>query len=376
MVHVSEVLCGGLKKSESEFQQGLTAACGPNALSAALRWSDQSATTPGTYAVYQTGRSLPNPIDANGASTLSELEATAAKMGYPTTLPFTGESASAFVRRVAGIEPIVLEIAAGHNLVDTLTGAGEDAGPDLAYHYICVWGRNTGGASGRTSRVLPPGYWCSDGDNNTQNPVVNGARVHRTLNSDLVYYSDATLAAALPYGAFSVQPHVRVAQEVYMAIPSGWKDDGVTLTAPNGVAVVHGFRDFVLAFAGGWFSGNTPHAGEYVTATGSRQDFRFTSLAWTSGKPVALVALGDELATAQATITTLQQQMGAQAINIQNILSERDALAAKLAAAQAQLTAAQEQIASLQAQNGPAQALAAAVLAVVNASSSSTQKAA
>ena len=31
-----------------------------------------------------------------------------------------------------------------------------------------------------------------------------------------------------------------------MGIPLGWKDDGSTLTAPNGVTVVHGFRDHIL----------------------------------------------------------------------------------------------------------------------------------
>src|SRR4029078_354549 len=33
------------------------------------------------------------------------------------------------------------------------------------------------------------------------------------------------------------------------AIPTGWKDDGKTLVAPNGVPVVMGFREYVLAHA-------------------------------------------------------------------------------------------------------------------------------
>ncbi len=331
---------------------------------------------PGTYAVYQTGRSLPNPVDANGASTLGELEATAAKMGYAITYPNSGESASAFVRRMAGIEPIVLEIAAGHNLVDTLTGAGEDAGPDLAYHYICVWGRNSGGASGRTSRVLPAGYWCSDGDNWTQNSV-NGVREHRTLNSDLVYYAETTLAAALPYGALSVQPHVRVAQEVFMVVPLGWHDDATTgvLTAPNGALVQHGFRTYVLNYPGGWDATNVPidmaevhvdQVEEFNTShgPGNIQRFHRAQLSYTPTSGVFQSFVGDEA----KYLRTQYVALGAQV----------NTLTAANSTLESQIAALQAQIASLQAQNGPAQALAAAVLAVVqaNAQSSSTQKAA
>lgn len=35
--------------------------------------------------------------------------------------------------------------------------------------------------------------------------------------------------------------------KVVSGITSGWKDDGKTLVAPNGVPVVKGFREYVLA---------------------------------------------------------------------------------------------------------------------------------
>lgn len=369
---MSEYLCGGIKRSESEFQSGLTAACGPNALAAALRWSDQSATTPGTYAVYLKGRTVtPTPVDANGASTASELEATARLMGYQCTLPNAQEGVSAFLRRMAGIQPMVLEIAAGHNLRDELTGAGEDAGPDLAYHYICVWGRNTGGVSARTSKTLPPGYWCSDGDNNTQNPVVNGARVHRALNNDLVFYSDATISAALPYAAFAVVPHVQVAMEVFTMVPTGWADNTVTgtLTAPNGVAVVRGFRTYVLNHP--WDAANYPlrveaavdsvEPGNPAVGAGSRQDFRLSSLGYTATRGVYPIWVGQDVLALEAQLAASQSQV------------------ATLTAAKAQLVSQvadlQAQIAQLQAQGGAALALAQAVIAVVNAQAN-TQKAA
>ena len=67
-------------------------------------------------------------------------------------------------------------------------------------------------------------------------------------------------------------------------IPTGWKDDGKTLIAPNGIPVVHGFRDYVLGQK--WVVDNYPLAPEQVVSSGSiepgnaaigpgsRQDFR------------------------------------------------------------------------------------------------------
>lgn len=45
-------------------------------------------------------------------------------------------------------------------------------------------------------------------------------------------------------------------------IPSGWKDDGHTLTAPNGVKVMLGFRTFMLNYPGGWDPADWPLAEE------------------------------------------------------------------------------------------------------------------
>ena len=43
-------------------------------------------------------------------------------------------------------------------------------------------------------------------------------------------------------------------------VPSGWTDDGTTLKAPNGVAVVHGMRAFVLGNT--WDATDVPLAAE------------------------------------------------------------------------------------------------------------------
>jgi hypothetical protein len=80
-------------------------------------------------------------------------------------------------------------------------------------------------------------------------------------------------------------------------VPTGWKDDGTTLTAPNGVHVVKGFRDFILD--NGWEADDWPLGPEYGAApleqsnptlgtgsvvSGSRLDCRWKSLCWRSDK--------------------------------------------------------------------------------------------
>ena len=43
-----------------------------------------------------------------------------------------------------------------------------------------------------------------------------------------------------------------------MGVPANWKDDGTTLTSPNGFSVTAGERDFILNYPGGWPSWNVP----------------------------------------------------------------------------------------------------------------------
>lgn len=75
-----------------------------------------------------------------------------------------------------------------------------------------------------------------------------------------------------------------------MGIPVGWKDDGKTLTAPNGHRVVLGFRDHVLNYAGGWDPNNQPQEEEWHAdplelsnpslGAGQKQSFNWTTLEW------------------------------------------------------------------------------------------------
>ncbi len=96
-------------------------------------------------------------------------------------------------------------------------------------------------------------------------------------------------------------------------IPTGWHDDGKTLTAPNAVAVVGSFRDWVLAHP--WNPADWPMAAErtvtQVTTTttaygaGKRQDFKFSALGYSVARnETFLVELGAELAHAQQQLAT------------------------------------------------------------------------
>lgn len=81
----------------------------------------------------------------------------------------------------------------------------------------------------------------------------------------------------------------------YMSnIPEGWSDDGSTLTAPNGVKIVLGFRQYILTHV--WNPENTPLRSEYAAnpvllhnpsiGGGTRQEFRDCLLWWTAEKGV------------------------------------------------------------------------------------------
>jgi hypothetical protein len=88
----------------------------------------------------------------------------------------------------------------------------------------------------------------------------------------------------------------------YVNIPANWKDDGTTLTAPNGMTVVRGFRAKVLE---GWDANNLPlekeravNPVEHANPTGGGgtvQTFAHCRLAWTPARGVYLVPIGAEL---------------------------------------------------------------------------------
>jgi len=104
-----------------------------------------------------------------------------------------------------------------------------------------------------------------------------------------------------------------------MGVPAGWHDDGTTLTAPNGVKVVHGFRDYVLAH--NWDPGNVPLAAEFGTSLlessnpslggGSQQLFNWTMLGYTAARGVFVEWGVRELAFCRQQVQLKAAQIGA-----------------------------------------------------------------
>jgi hypothetical protein len=88
-----------------------------------------------------------------------------------------------------------------------------------------------------------------------------------------------------------------------MAIPSGWTDNSTTLTAPNGIIVTLGFRDYIKNNA--WNPANVPQRtaearGPILLSnpsigSGTRQVFRDCVLIWTPKTNVFMAPLGQEL---------------------------------------------------------------------------------
>lgn len=104
-----------------------------------------------------------------------------------------------------------------------------------------------------------------------------------------------------------------------MPIPTGWSDDGHTLTAPNNIPVVLGFRAHILQ-ASIWDAGNMPQEAEYHTdqvllhnpsvGAGQRQVFRDCLLWYTDAKGVVQEPfMGLELDAAYKIISQLTQEI-------------------------------------------------------------------
>ncbi len=295
---------------ESEFVRGLTGACGPNAAAMAERWADQSRLE--TLEVFDRMRAA-GRCDPSGASTLAALADDARAAGYhvdvlPYHEPMPVSDWRGFFDRHAGHEAIVMETANGQVLRDYLSGLGENA-RNLHYHFIMVAGWHPGGHSTRANRDLPSGWWCADGDNFVAGDV-------------LEFYPDGVLAAARPCAAMAVYARVQFPPTGgnggdSMGIPTGWKDDGKTLTAPNGHVVVLGFRDYVLAH--NWPADDVPLESEHGVESlewqtpgaggGSRQVFARSALRWSTGAGVGEIALGPELLAVEARLAAVKQQL-------------------------------------------------------------------
>lgn len=131
-----------------------------------------------------------------------------------------------------------------------------------------------------------------------------------------------------------------------MGVPTGWKDDGTTLTAPNGMKVVLGFRAYVLAHA--WDAANVPLENEVhlpqledsnpALGAGTRQLFVGQNgpavLEYTPDRGVFVGYAGQELFKVKMELAALQHAppAGTPDPRIAEAVSDLTALLAKLQA--------------------------------------------
>jgi hypothetical protein len=141
-------------------------------------------------------------------------------------------------------------------------------------------------------------------------------------------------------------------QQPMTQVPANWKDDGHTLTAPNGVPVILGFRDKVLASSPPWSPDNWPMRAEYHAdpveqshpslGAGPAQEFRWDRLAGCASLGLYKTWLGQELYWYQQQHALLV----AQAADLQEKLADLQpaALVAENAELKGKIAAAQKDL--------------------------------
>ncbi len=122
-----------------------------------------------------------------------------------------------------------------------------------------------------------------------------------SYDGDKLVYISATVFVPdwLPRPTSAIAPHATAPS----GVPQGWHDASEVLTAPNGVAVVRGFRSHVLA--NHWHPDNWPLAPEFgsdslegsnqALGKGTQQVFRWSMLGWTPKNGVFEEWTGQEL---------------------------------------------------------------------------------
>jgi GH25 family lysozyme M1 (1,4-beta-N-acetylmuramidase) len=132
-----------------------------------------------------------------------------------------------------------------------------------------------------------------------------------------------------------------------MGVPTGWHDDGVTLTTPNGNKYVKGFRAHVLAHMPQWAAGDVPLENEHHVAVfeysnptwhpegGQQQISHEHMLAYTSAAGVQEEVLGGELFYWRSKADDLQAQTALLEAALMKETNQVIALEATVAALQA-----------------------------------------
>lgn len=235
----------------------------------------------------------------NGATTTGHLHDEALRRKFTVMSPYVGwedpipfDTLHGWLRQYSGINPIGLMVTNGQAL-RAIDGSHDEVG--LHGHFIAIVG------------IADEGYIAEDGDNSA-------------ISDHLVIYPWSVIEAAHPTGFIMLEPQTPENQT--LGVPQGWTDDGTTLVAPNKVQVVKGFRQYILTHA--WDKDDYPLQPEFASSSiepgnasigaGSRQDFRMSSLGWTTAKGVYKIWVGQDiiaLRPAQAQLATANAKLDA-----------------------------------------------------------------
>jgi hypothetical protein len=307
---MADRMCAPPRIRRSEFQivtdpnTGVTARqfglCGPTATASAL-----SSTLGREVTVQDTYRWMRQHgfTDANGAFHPWAAEGGASTLSGNLTCAARGFGASvvessgfhnpwpdwlAFLRRHAGMNPVVFEVSAGQALKDTISGLGENA-VNLQFHFPTVLGYHVGGVSDVAGgRDLAEGFWCADGCN-----FAGGNSRANDFNAadKLQFYPVSVMQAAALVGAFALKGRdmaltIDQASQFYSQNP-----DGTWRCTQTGKTIRGGMLDWYRAFVG----------------TGSLNGLSDLGLPLTDEIPVGAPKAGS---TAQPTIQVFERGAG------------------------------------------------------------------
>jgi hypothetical protein len=222
--------------------------CGPTSDNSAL--ASATGTEPSINSVYGWMRAN-SDCSQNGASTLSENRAACEhfgatvvdQLGFASALAWA--DVEAFIRKHAGVDPIVYETSKGQAQVDALSGLGENA-VNLQFHFPAGLAYHAGGASDFAGgKVLPEGMFVADGcsfaGGNSGSNGFNAADV-------LQFYTMGVLQAAALVGLFALKGRNTMLQISQIAAYFAANADGSWHCKPTNTTLRGGMQAFYQNF--------------------------------------------------------------------------------------------------------------------------------
>jgi hypothetical protein len=211
------------------------------------------------------------------------------------------------------------------------------------------------GAAGAAC-IMPTVMMTQDFGPNDPVAITRAAHSQGHAAMSVWYYDFATanpglldqIVAAFPVTATTPKP---IQGGTSMTVPQGWHDSNNVLTAPNGITVLQGFRDYVLSH--NWDPRNTPRKAAYglnplevgnpKLGGGTRQSFEWTVLEWTTRNGVFECFAGQELEAVLDLLHSVQNTLTATINEKNKLVGENDALQKEIDQLKAQPTGTVEQ---------------------------------